>query len=201
MRAKLKNRSIILISDSLNSRVTDQSERVGKTLWGCTTSCLSLLSFLQLGFDFPDSSTLQPVLVLLKLLRRYHWAREPRKRVALLMPLFSGWEINTWETSLGTKLFNCSTIDIQWSVRLNTTEIRIWWMQWVGWKAEKSGFQLVYGHVKTWKRFINQMETEDENSCLFRFSFILCSEVPLYYCGAPKEGTTPFHFLWELCLL
>lgn len=102
--------------------------------------------------------------------------------------------------SLGTKLFNCSTIDTQWSVRLNTTEIHIWWMQWVGWKTEKSGFQLVYGHVKTWKRFINQMETEDENSCLFRFSFILCSEVPLYYCGAPKDGTTPFHFLWELCL-
>ena len=107
MRAKLKNRSIILISDSLNSRVTDQSERVGKTLWGCTTSCLSLLSFLQLGFDFPDSSTLQPVLVLLKLLRRYHWAREPRKRVALLMPLFSGWEINTWETVWEQ---NCSVV-------------------------------------------------------------------------------------------
>lgn len=105
--------------------------------------------------------------------------------------------------SIVQQLIHNETIDTQWSVTLNTIEMRIWWMQWVGWKAEKSGFQLVYGHVdrcETWKRFINQTKTEDENCCLFRFSFYLCSKVPLYYCGAPKDGTTPFHFLWELCL-
>ena len=117
-------------------------------LFGDALLPASLLPFLQLGLGFPDSPTLQPGLVLVKLLRGWHWAREPRKCAALLMPLFSGWEINTWETVLEQNCsINCSTIDTQWSVTLNTTEIPIWWMQWVGWKAEKSGFQLVYGHV------------------------------------------------------
>lgn len=44
------------------------------------------------------------------------------------------------------------------------------------------------------------METEDENPCLFRFSFILCSEVPLYYCGSPKMAQHLSASLWELCL-
>lgn len=91
MKTKLKNGSITHTSDSLKPRVTDQSEWAGKTLWGCAFSCHSFSSlFLQLGFKFPDSFTLQLVLVLVELLLGYHLARKPMKHVAQLLFLLSG---------------------------------------------------------------------------------------------------------------
>lgn len=82
----VKNGSIIHTLDSLNPRITYQSECANKTLWGCGSPSQTHLPI--------------PITCAWWIIWRYPTARKPKKCVTFLLPLLSGWEVNTQEKIL-----------------------------------------------------------------------------------------------------